>query len=163
MVSTSNTIFLSEIVKIDEEERLFLEEMSKQEGTKEEKQKKAKIDLLKMIKQLYSTSDKNMVEGELGLMKVITRSVILGGAFYLNPLVGIITFFTTLALRRKNDSKTWERLMLKYQSRLEFVEDRLTKDIKDDEKKRLIQTKNVLKRNIEKLNTSILRDRGRMG
>jgi hypothetical protein len=163
MVSSFNTILLDSIIQMDDEERIFLEEMSKEEGSKEDKQKKAKMNVLTMIRKLYSTSDKNIVEGELGLMKVITRSVILGGAFYLNPLVGIITFFTTLALRRKNDSKSWERLMLKYQSRLEFVEDRLARETKDDEKQRLIKTKNVLKRNIEKLNTSILRDGGRMG
>jgi hypothetical protein len=164
MLSKYNTLLLDD-VRTDEdlfdsyrEEYFFLEEI------KQAKKAVKKVDnvgamLMKTIKSLYKTDDKHLVEGTMELSKVITRVAVVGSVAYINPVVGLIGFFTSLAIRRNNDAKRREKLMIMYKSKLEFVEDKIGRTEEDSKKQSLIKLKHKLNSDIDKLETSVIKER----
>lgn len=168
MLSKYNTLLLDDI-RTDEdlfdsyrEEYLFLEELK--QAKKQAKNGVKKVDnagavLIKAIKNLYKTDDKHLVEGTMELSKVITRVAIVGGIAYVNPVIGLISFFTSLAIRRNNDAKRREKLMIMYKSKLEFVEDKIGRENDDSKKQSLIKLKHKLNSEIDKLEHSVFKER----
>jgi hypothetical protein len=168
MLSKYNTLLLDDIRNDEDlfdsyrEEHYFLEELK--QAKKEAKKTVKKVDnagvvLIKTIKSLYKTDDKHLVEGTMELSKVITRVAVVGGIAYVNPVIGLISFFTALAIRRNNDAKRREKLMIMYKSKLEFVEDKIGRTEDDSKKQSLIKLKHKLNSEIEKLEHSVFKER----
>lgn len=161
MLSTDKLLLLdsTNVKEFDSylEEKVFLEEESKVTKTAKSADR-AGISLLKSIKSLYSTNDEHLVEGTMELSKIITRVVIVRALFLINPMVGVIAFFTGLAIRKNNDIKNRQKLMRMYKSKLEYIEDKIPRVTDDKEKEGLIRIKHRLKDDIHKLEISVIGD-----
>jgi hypothetical protein len=103
------------------------------------------------VSKLHSTSDKNLVDNTPELSKLITRAIIVRASFVVNPVVGLLTLFTTIALKNHSDNKNREKLIDMYSAKLEFVEGKIDREEKDDEKLNLIKMRNALRTDLEKL------------
>jgi hypothetical protein len=175
MLSLKDTLFLDDS-RLDEfdsyrEEQEFLSEIRllKEESKAQGAVKKADgvaATLMKAIKSLYRTGDDHLVEGTMELSKIITRFAVLAtgvavfpaGAF-VSALVGAIGHFTLRAIRQGNDAKNREKLLRMYKSKLEFIEDKIGRTEKDDQKEQLIKIKHKLKSDIDKLEASVIKNK----
>jgi hypothetical protein len=103
------------------------------------------------INKLHSTKETNLVDNMPELSKLITRAIIVRASFAVNPAVGLITLFTTIAIKNHNDKKKREKLINMYSAKLEFVEGKMDKEEDDKEKLNLIKMRNKLRSDLEKL------------
>ncbi|ALN97875.1 hypothetical protein Bp8pS_196 [Bacillus phage vB_BpuM-BpSp] len=146
MASIYNT-FLHENKEFDSDKEayFFLQEGIGQNADK------AVLSMIKTVKSLYTTSDKNLISGMPELSKVITRSVIVGSLYVISPLIGLIALYTTLVIRGVNNSNRREKLLRLYSSKLEFVEGKIGSEEDDKKRLNLIKLKNKLKSDIAKI------------
>jgi len=157
MLSSYKTLLLREDIEFDSirEEYEFLEDMKSIKKVAKNVDNATAIAgkaIVNIVKGLHRTNENNLVEGMPELSKLMTRAIIVRGAFFINPVVGLITLFTTIALKSHNDKKEREKLRNLYTAKLEFIEGKLNKlEDDNDEKLKLLQLKNKLKTDLEKL------------
>ena len=163
MLSIYSTLILedaneNEFDSFREEYYILKEEEKKEKGVKKVASKvdKGAQGILKMIRSLHTTNDKNLIENMPEFSKIITRAIMVGGAWVINPTVGLITLFTTLVMKARNDTNKRDKLLRLYSGKLEYIEDKLGRVDEDKEKYELIKLKNKLKSDINKL--KVLKD-----
>jgi hypothetical protein len=105
----------------------------------------------KAVNSLHSTKEENLVDNMPELSKLITRAIIVRASFAVHPAIGVITLFTTLALKSHNDKKEREKLKNLYSAKLEFIEGKLNSVENDDEKLNLLKMRNKLRTDLEKI------------
>jgi hypothetical protein len=157
MLPINKTLLLNENVEFDSfmEEYEYLQEMKKIKQIAKSVDKASNVavkSLINGVRGLHSTKDENLVERTPELSKVITKAIVIGGTFSVNPVLGLITLFTSMAVKNKNDANRRQKLRDMYSAKLEFLEGKINKLEEDDEEKlRLIKLRNKLRTDLEKL------------
>lgn len=109
-----------------------------------------------LVRMIYSMKDEDFVEGKVfpQLSRLIVRAVSIYGLFLINPLVGVIGFVTDRYIKRFHDIKQRNRLRKYYESKLEYIEEKIGRAEDEKEKYKLIKLKNTLRTNIKKIDAS---------
>jgi hypothetical protein len=157
MLPSSKTLLLHESGEFDSlvEEYEIIQEMKRIKKAVKSIDKTASVagkSLLKSVRTLHSSKDENLIERTPELSKIITKAVLIGGTMYINPVIGLISLFTSFAIKKNNDTKRRQQLRDMYSAKLEFLEGKINKLEEDsDEKLRLIKLRNKLRTDLEKL------------
>lgn len=81
----------------------------------------------------------------------ITRFFIMVGTTAINPILGIITFFSDQFMKRKYSRKETEKMIDKYAKEIDKVQKKIKKCENEEKKKRLKDYKKTLEENLYKL------------
>ncbi|QXN70338.1 hypothetical protein INTERNEXUS_298 [Bacillus phage vB_BspM_Internexus] len=107
--------------------------------------------IFNIIKKLHSSSDDRLIENMPDFSRLLTRCIIIGSIAVISPVIGLITLYTSSAIRRRNDANRREKLIHLYSSKLEYIEDRLTRESDEKKRQNMIKMKNKLKSDLDKL------------
>jgi|GEM_PF-3038742 len=160
------TFFLDEDVFEEYSLNVFLEaEKVKKELEKDSTKdgKKVKVDpkvakekgkkVLDLIKSIYTMKEDELLKTSTisRLIKVTVRASLIYGVFLINPLAGVITYYTDRYLKQKVSAEQRTKLLKVYTDKLEFVKHQLEKVEDDKERYKLIKIRSTLEANIKKI------------
>lgn len=159
-INNNKELILEDISMLEEEAKV--EKLAKNGKKAFDKSKaKALVDEGKaIIKMIYSMKDEDFVEGKIfpQLSRLLVRATTIYGLWLINPVVGVIGFVTDRYIKRFHDIKQRTRLHKYYESKLEYVEEKIARVEDEKEKYKLIKLKNALKTNIKKIDATRTRN-----
>ena len=106
--------------------------------------------LKKVISNAYNKTPDQIIDNTPKIFD-FTRFFVVMGGFALNPILGIITFFTDQFLKRHYRRPEAEKMINKYQKEIDKVDKKIDKTTNENKLKKLEEYKKTLEENMEKL------------
>lgn len=142
-------------VKDKNKSKSFSKIDSPKDLTKTDKAKAVFSEIKELTKSLYQMKDEDFIEKKFfpSFTRLIARMCVvaaIGGT--LGPFAGVVAFVTDRYIKNNTDVKQRQRLADYYQSRIEYVNDKMNdNDITPEEKYRLNKIKITLNNNLKKV------------
>jgi cell division protein FtsB len=109
-------------------------------------------DFKQVIHALYRIPPENLAEEIPTFFGIVRKAIFIGVPFLVHPALGVITWLTDKIIEEKVNEKYEETVLKKYRKELADVEEKLKdKDISDEQREALKNTKRNLSDNISKL------------
>lgn len=106
--------------------------------------------LKKLVSRIYTNSPENIIEEVPNLFSII-RLFLVGGAFAINPIVGILGLCTDYVVKLNLSRKEMMRVIAKYEKEKKNIKSKLDKASTDEQKKRYKDYLKKIESDIEKL------------
>jgi hypothetical protein len=103
------------------------------------------------FKEIYGKSDEELITGERNIFKTITKAIMFGGLWVINPAVALIGWYVDRRLKSNINAERRNKLLNVLDSELNVIEAKLNDATEKEEKYKLMKLRDNYKRAINKV------------